>query len=402
MSVTSLWTASPDQLRDKHIQQVIAFAGLGKLADGSEASTEFREYLGLIPSGILARYADECLSERFEGSGFALQDVVNEAGRRLGFQVQDGRYRGTAAKIGFDGLWTSPARHHIVVEVKTTDAYRIDLNTLADYRRALIKSAAIAEDASSILIVVGRQDTGDLEAQIRGSRHAWDIRLISVDAVLRLLKLREEVEDPGIAQRIAEVLIPYEYTRVDRIIDLVFSTAEEVLQEEESSDAEEAQAQGGERKRKFTPVRFHDACVARIEKSLSRTLLKRSRATFESADKSLRLICSVSKEHDPTTAPSYWFAFHPYQRDFLAGVPDSYIAFGCGSPEIVLLVPFKDFDAWVDGMHTTQVDDRFYWHVVIYRDGDKFVLHRRKGESRVDLSDYLLAGASIAKAARLR
>jgi hypothetical protein len=51
----------------------------------------------------------------------------------------------------------------------------------------LITSGQLKEDQSSILIVVGREDTGDLEAQIRGSRHAWDVRLISVDALLRLM-----------------------------------------------------------------------------------------------------------------------------------------------------------------------------------------------------------------------
>lgn len=29
-------------------------------------------------------------------------------------------------------------------------------------------------DGSEALIIVGRSDTGDLEAQVRGSRHAWD------------------------------------------------------------------------------------------------------------------------------------------------------------------------------------------------------------------------------------
>ena len=67
-----------------------------------------------------------------------------------------------------------------MVEVTTTDAYRIDLETLAGYRRGLIASGQITEPESSMLIVVGRKDTGDLEAQIRGSRHAWDIRLVSV------------------------------------------------------------------------------------------------------------------------------------------------------------------------------------------------------------------------------
>ena len=58
------------------------------------------------------------------------------------------------------------------MEVKTTDTYRIDLDTLAGYRRALIQGGSITEERASLLIVVGREDTGDLEAPIRGSRHA--------------------------------------------------------------------------------------------------------------------------------------------------------------------------------------------------------------------------------------
>ena len=62
-------------------------------------------------------------------------------------------------------------------------------------------------------IGIGRkqgQDTGDLEAQIRGSQHAWDIRLISAEALLRLLAITEEVEDPGVSERIRSILIPRE------------------------------------------------------------------------------------------------------------------------------------------------------------------------------------------------
>ena len=51
--------------------------------------------------------------------------------------------------------------HSIVVEVKTTDTYRIDLNTIANYRRGLIKKGTISEELSSVLIIVGRDDTGD-------------------------------------------------------------------------------------------------------------------------------------------------------------------------------------------------------------------------------------------------
>ena len=85
---------------------------------------------------------------------------------------------------------------------------------------------------------------------------------------------------------------------------------EEIKQEEGPEDGEE----DIERKPKFTPVAFHDACVARIEEHLSRILLKRSRATFSSADESLALICAVSKEHSSRVQSSYWFAFHPHQK----------------------------------------------------------------------------------------
>lgn len=116
---------------------------------------EFRRFLTLVPSSYLIRYADESLKQKFEGNGFALQDVVNETGRRLGFRVENGRYRGVQGQIGHDGLWKSSENNFIVIEVKTTDAYRIRLNTLAKYRRELIKSGFLSEERSSILIIVG-------------------------------------------------------------------------------------------------------------------------------------------------------------------------------------------------------------------------------------------------------
>ena len=127
----------------------------------------------------------------------------------------------------------------IIVEVKTTDAYRVALDAIAEYRKKLIQEAKVVEAKSSILIVVGRQATGDLEAQIRGSRHAWDVRLVSVDSLIRLMLLKETVEDQQMLKKIAGVLVPQEFTRVDRIIDLVFSAAEEGRQDVEEPEVQE-------------------------------------------------------------------------------------------------------------------------------------------------------------------
>jgi len=217
----------------------------------------------------------------------------------------------TAGQPGHDGIWSDPESHSIIVEVKTTDAYRIDLNTIAGYRQTLARRGDVDLEHSSMLVVVGRQDTGDLEAQIRGSRHAWDMRLISVEALLRMLKLKEEVEDPSILNRIHEILIPREFTRLDPIVEIAFKAVEDVRQDSVGDDEDEEQTAG----KKFTPVAFHSECTARIQKVLGVTLVKQSRASFASPDQAIRVVCSVSRFHE--REKRYWFAFHPHQDKFL-------------------------------------------------------------------------------------
>lgn len=393
MALLDLLKKSPDQLRDKQVQQLIAFAGAGKLIDDGDCSAEFRAFLGSVSSSHLKRYVDQCLNQPFTDSGLALQDIVNEIGARLGAEVRPGRYRGTPKHLGFDGLWGFGNGHSIVTEVKTTDAYRIDLNTIADYREALIGNRTItSKDASSMLLVVGRQDTGDLEAQIRGSRYGWDIRIVSVDALLRLLSIKEEIEDPQIIQRIHSILIPREFTRLDEIVDVLFSTTEDIKQEEDTEVEEAGPAGKKSKEPKSTPVAFHDVCIARIQEHLKENLIKRTRAQYSTPDKALVVNCAVSKEHDPDSTPNYWFAFHPHQREVLRQAPRGLVAFGCGSSKRLLLIPFDDFEQWLDGLWMTQKEDRFYWHVVIYRKDERYILHRKKGEKGLDLTKYLLKG----------
>ena len=136
MRLIDYWNS--DELRDKSLKQIVGFAGSGVLTDDDITSREFREWLAYIPLIEIRKRAEECLSgtQKFPDSGLALQDIVNQIGKRLGFAVEEGRYRGTPNAIGFDGVWKlSDGRRAIVVEVKTTDAYRFDLETVVDYRR---------------------------------------------------------------------------------------------------------------------------------------------------------------------------------------------------------------------------------------------------------------------------
>jgi len=41
-------------------------------------------------------------------------------------------------------------------------------------------------------------------------------------------------------------------------------------------------------------------------------------------------------------------------------------------------------------MNITEKPDRFYWHVSIFAEDSKFVLHRKREQPRLDLTHYLL------------
>ena len=359
------------------------------MRDGSGASSEFRSFLSSVSSDFLKRYAEECLELRFDGAGFALQDVINQVGSRLGFKVNDGRYRGVIGAVGFDGLWKSPEAYSLIIEVKTTDAYSIRLDTVAGYRKQLVDAREVDLEKSSILIIVGRQNTGDLEAQIRGSRYAWDVRLVSVEYLFKLLALKEDSEDPQVARRIRAILSPQEFTKVDGIVDLLFSTKKDIQDEVQPDNEEEDESQ--ETEKAFTPVAFHEACIKRICEKLACVLVKRSRVTFATSDDEFVVVCAVSKEYRQPVGKRYWFAFHPHQRDALVNAEKGYIAFGCGSENKIVMIPYEKFNPWIAGMNQTKRDDgRMYWHVHIHDDDGMLYLHRKAGASKFELNSYLV------------
>ena len=395
MALTSFWLSSEKELATKHIQAMVGLAGEGRLRDASPAAIEFREFLSIVPLGQLSRYAAECLGdEKFSEGARALQDIINEVGRRLGFSVENGLYQGKIGAVGFDGLWSSKDGNTIIVEVKTTDTYSIDLDTLANYRRALIEHGKIIAGSSSILIVVGRADTGSWEAQVRGSRHAWDIRLISVQALLRLMEIKHELDDPSVIERIQTVLRPREFTKLDEIVELVFYAAEDVKKEVELTETEDAEDEEEsvvqEKKPKFTPVNFRDACAARLARAWSIPLIKRSFAHYSSADESTGVFCLNSRAHTRGGQPSYWFALHPHQVEALKKHPTAALVLGCGSVEYLIVIPLAEVEGWLPNLGTTiRSEGQFYWHLKIRaRGGPKLSL--TKPLSPIDLRGFVL------------
>ena len=375
MPLLAFWNSNPDEVAKLSIEQVVSSAGDGVLRDNSLCSSELREYLAQIVIDKLFAYVEHCLSSHFNKSGLVLQDLVNELGRRLGYDVENGKYQGTVNGLGFDGLWSYPGQNCMIVEVKTTDAYRINLDRIATYRGQLINAGKIT-GSSSILIVVGRDDTGELEAQVRGSRHAWDIRLISTDALTKLVYLRQNTESTDTDKKIRGLLIPMEYTRLDNIIDLMFATAADVeattaapaIEPTEAEQTVDAVAKSVRKKGVFQFTESHllaqkrDEIVSTLNRHFGQILIRKRGAYYSSAQGDKRVICTISKNYEEQ-GHRYWYGYHSEWQEFLIG-HDGYLALGCMDLTIVFAIPATALTDILSKLNTTMLNGEIdYWHL---------------------------------------
>ena len=380
------------KILDKRIEQIVKIAGDGRLIDGGETTKEFREFLANVPdSTYLSRYVNECLQQPFESSGLVLQDLINEVGKRLGFKVEHGRYAGTKKELGWDGIWKAKDKT-FVIEVKTTDAYALRLSQINKFKSEIIDKQNLDTKNTFILIVTGRNETGSIEEQIRGSKNAWDTRLISCSSLLNLLQVKETIS--GVHQtleRIQQILQPLEYTRLDNIVAMLFSTTEDIKAFDVTSSKDDDESSGA--KKTIKPVSFHDECLNRLSKHFKKQLVKQGRCFFASSDDRIRVVCAVSKEYGDAEngKTGYWFAFHPNQKDFLESAVEGQVAFGCGSVKNIILFPEKDFLKNLPLLNQTKREDRHYWHVIIEKRGDKWTLNRAKESGRLDITKNLLS-----------
>lgn len=402
VALLDLWSSNPEAISSFTIKQIVSSAGDGRLKDNSICAQELRHYLSQVNSDKLTEYIDHCLEQSFDASGIVLQDLVNEVGRRLDFNVTNGNYRGSAKKVGYDGIWVSPEGHTIIIEVKTTDAYRISLDVITEYRTKLINQSMVTPPVT-ILIIVGREDTGELESQIRGSRYAWDIRLISTDSLTQLLKVKESTDEPETLRRIHEILVPKEYTKLDVLVGTLFTTARDV----ESSTISEPGDQGIElvqKKQKgkanilFTDSRLLDKKREDIVGAITRhngiRFIKKTRAMYWDSSHEYRLVCTVSKRYEKSDNQRYWYAYHPRYHKFISESKETgYFVLGCMDLDIAFLIPAEEMHRHLDDLNTTVLKDRntLYWHIILSeKTPGKFELTLPKRSEFLSINKFMI------------
>lgn len=395
MALLSFWKSNKEEVLKQNIEQVVSNAGKGNLLDDTECSIEFRNFLKVAPSERLFGYARHCLENAFNRSGLALQDIVNEFGRRLDFEVENGLYQGKKNTVGFDGIWRHKDQPDLIIETKTTDYVTISLEKLATYKEKLTLEKK-AQPNASILIVVGREDTGALEAQVRGSRYAWDMRLISVERLIKLVQIKEKSDDPATVHQIRQLLQPFEYTKIDKIIDVIFTTTVDVEnqqgnEQEEPSDQDEP---GGAKQIRTAPELLNAKRQQAVEAFAilkAKELVKQSRTLYWSTSKDLRVCCAVSKRYDSVYQP-YWYAYHPKWDAFLAEAKHGFFVLSCMDRDEAFAVPYSWLAANKKNLNMTENGDRSYWHVpVTTLDNGNLAINTSKIGSKTSLEPFKFA-----------
>jgi len=382
-----IWRATKETVLKMNLEQIVANAGT--LRDGSEASADFRQFLQEVDSYKLAEYATFCIENKHYGE--ILQDIVNEIGRRLGFSVENGRYAGVRGEIGYDGIWSTKIEN-LIIEVKTTVAYTIDLDVIATYRDKLAESGKVKPD-SPILMVIGRDNTEALEAQVRGSRHAWSIRIIGINALIKLMEVNLSTSSKEVTEKIHTILKPIEYTRIDKIVDVIFSAAEDKEEIEELADFD---IQEDKKDRVYSTPQVtqkeiieskKQSSIDGLSQKLGKTLIKKKYSLYSDNLGTAHAVVAVSKRY-MRSEEFYWYAYHESQRQFLSESNDAFMIFAMADLNTSFAIPYSLLEENRDKLNSTiRPNGNEYKHIFIYMNNSKFTMRLKAGEE-VDIDKF--------------
>jgi hypothetical protein len=374
MPLLSFWKNAKEDVLRMSVEQIVSSAGDGNLLDNSPCGQEFRQYLSVAPIERLFDYARHCLESSFNKSGLVLQDIVNEFGRRLDFEAENGLYQGKRNAIGYDGIWRAKGEPDLIIEVKTTDYVTVRLEKIAEYKEKLQAEGRVGKNAS-ILIVVGREDTGALEAQVRGSRYAWEMRLISIERLIKLVQIKEKSDDASTLNQIRQLLQPFEYTKIDKIIDVIFTTTanvesqQEIEQQAALPEGEDQDERDGGKQVRTDPELLNAKRQQAVEAFAllkGKELVKRSKTLYWSPDKEFRVCCAVSKRYEVKGEyQPYWYAYHPAWDSFLAQGREGFFILCCMDRNDAFAIPYAWIEQNKNNMNVTDRGDRSYWHVPV-------------------------------------
>jgi hypothetical protein len=186
-----------------------------------------------------------------------------------------------------------------------------------------------------------------------------------------------------------------EYTKLDSLIDVMFTAAKEV------EGGEDTKGPSGEGEESGSGWQFTDpklmqakreAIAQAFGESQSTKLIKKTRATYWDATHTKRIVCTVSKRYAENAATPYWYAYHPSWDSFLAEGTTGHFVLGCMDLHIAFAIPLEVLRQQLDKLNmTVKPDGTHYWHIKIIELGNKrYGLHLPKGGGHLGLDPFVL------------
>ena len=228
--------------------------------------------------------------------------------------------------------------------------------------------------------------------QLRGSRHAWSMRIISIDALIKLMFVNATTTSNEITEKIYAILRPFEYVKVDQIVDVLFTATEE-SNSEESNIVTSSNPTGTP-----TQVELGDSAdliaikrtqgMQRLSEYLKTTLVKRRKASYADQSGQVHASISISKKYE-TSNPGYWYGYHTRQCEYLSQAKKvGYMVFGMLDRKEFYAIPYADLEKFKSNMDSTTVTGRDpYWHVRIFERSTELILKLNNG-SEVSLDAF--------------
>ncbi|MDC0398686.1 hypothetical protein OAN59_03205 [Alphaproteobacteria bacterium] len=272
----------------------------------------------------------------------------------------------------------------------------MNLNTIMDYGEKLERDG---KSSLSIygLIVVGRGDTGDLEAQIRGSKHAWNMRLISIEALSRLLFLKTELEDETFSYKVNQILKPIEYTRVDEIIGILFDTHHamekiniaEVNDEDIAPDSDEHDISSKRNDDRKEIALLKNKIIHVFSGNREQNYKKEKGSAFIDEFNKTYVTCSISKRHPIKRSYPYWYALRRKHLRRMREVGTGYFIFGFMDREEAYAIPLNIIEENLDYLRFTDNGEKdFYWHIDLIPMSNGMVMRLSSRDDNLNIDNF--------------
>ena len=217
------------------------------------------------------------------------------------------------------------------------------------------------------------------------------MRLISIDSLSKLMEVNINSQSSEVTDKIHQLLKPFDYTRLDKIVDVIFTTAEDRKQIEEIylDDEEDAAKNPQDRTSKDILADKKELAIKKLSEKIGHILIKRKYSLYSDQEDAIHAVVAISKQYE-RSEKYYWYAYHntPH-RSFLSETKEGYMVFGMSDSDVSFAIPYQELEKIYSDLYSTVKDSgREYKHIYIYVDNNKFVLRTKSGKD-LDLSSFI-------------